>query len=1181
MEKVSVILLLWIVVINNIVALDGELPSVKVSIIPEAFRDSTEPIAPCNFTSSCFSNVSYCSECSSVTLNELIDANGPRGGVLSMTSAYFYELVFLPGTHIVNSSMNRLIFPIRNLSMNLTGEGNVTIFCVTEFQLRFLDVQYLGISNLQFKYCNGYTSTTHDEVQTMKLYTNKIYSVIVLDRIKMINRNRTGIRIVLKDKLREMPNNMYIISLTNSNIIAGNVQIKKRFPSNDDGNTCKIQIDSVSFLHSCFQMNKNVQVKDCEIIVANSNFTNGSCSPILLFPGLAVIQFFNLTVRSTSSAMLLHSVKKNSIFLRGHCRFYGNRGAILIASKSELVFQRANVEFIENYVDREKLENPGAVIAAEDSRILFNDSHVTFERNYGQICGGIAATNEAIIAFSNSRVEFINNNGSWGGAMSLYSRSKLINEGSAFNSTLIFTRNKAERGGAIYVSDRSYIHDHKIRTSAIQTGYKVQFDFIENEAYKGGSNIYGGWIDWSINMAGNIVTYDYKFGSVLFFEGNDSLGVTSDPTRLCLCADSIPNCNLTERNIKVYPGEKFGVSLVGVGQRYGMVETHVRAKLVDQFNMSSSYIGSDGDLQDIRETKNECTMVEYTILSLNKQETFQITSWSDGGPIFEPAVLERYPDKLGLLFKQLSIQVLLKECPLGFLLDKVECRCVCYTSLGVLGLSCDSLSYRIHKSKKQWIGEVSEHLAAGEDPGVIAHQYCPFDYCRTDEESLLVSLEHQDEQCAFNRSGVLCGGCQTNFSRVLGSSKCKKCSNLMLLILPAILLAGLLLVILLTVLDLTVSVGTINGLIFYANIIQIQHSTFFGSGNNLKPNSSFLSTFIAWLNLDLGIEFCLYNGLDAYTEMWLQFCFPLYMWVLAAILIILSHYFDRVSKLGGRNAVNVLATLLLLSYTKFLRLFTDIVSYTTITYPDGYTKSVWLYDGNIDYLKGKHIPLLIASVILLLLFIIPYTLVLLGIQWLHKIPVPHYRVGRLIHRLKVLSDAYHGPYKSNHRYWGGLLLLARITLLITFTTDRTNGTNIGLLVTVILALVLQVWMFFTKWVYQCNLINCLEVLYLCNLGITSTVLLLVLSTYNTHVSSVVYVSTGIVFLKFFLILIYHIQRTVFLTEIGTTLKRKVLRFFSKDRIHLKPETGTPDDQQTGHPRVTYTVIDLTQPLMKN
>ena len=119
-----------------------------------------------------------------------------------------------------------------------------------------------------------------------------------------------------------------------------------------------------------------------------------------------------------------------------------------------------------------------------------------------------------------------------------------------------------------------------------------------------------------------------------------------------------------------------------------------------------------------------------------------------------------------------------------------------------------------------------------------------------------------------------------------------------------------------------------------------------------------------------------YN-IDAYTEMWLQFCFPLYMWVV---------YYDHLKPLASfkirwQKCCKCSCHITLLSYTKFLRLFTDVVSYTTITYPDGYTKSVWLHDGNIDYLQlnGKHVPLFIASVILPLLFIIPYTLVLLGI----------------------------------------------------------------------------------------------------------------------------------------------------------------------------------------------------------
>ena len=131
------------------------------------------------------------------------------------------------------------------------------------------------------------------------------------------------------------------------------------------------------------------------------------------------------------------------------------------------------------------------------------------------------------------------------------------------------------------------------------------------------------------------------------------------------------------------------------------------------------------------------------------------------------------------------------------------------------------------------------------------------------------------------------GECKTDLSKVLASSKCKKCTNITtLLIFPMFLVFGWLLVIFLILLNLTVSIGTINGLIFYANIIRAQHTTFFA------PDISqfFLSQFIAWLNLDQGIESCFYNGYNTYISTWLEFLFPLYIWLIAAALIVTSHY---------------------------------------------------------------------------------------------------------------------------------------------------------------------------------------------------------------------------------------------------------------------------------------------------
>jgi len=99
-------------------------------------------------------------------------------------------------------------------------------------------------------------------------------------------------------------------------------------------------------------------------------------------------------------------------------------------------------------------------------------------------------------------------------------------------------------------------------------------------------------------------------------------------------------------------------------------------------------------------------------------------------------------------------------------------------------------------------------------------------------------------------------------------------SNINMLLLIPFALAGIALFLLLLIFKLTVAVGTINGLIFYANIITVNHSIFF------PPNeTNILTVFIAWLNLDF-IETCFFDGMDDYVKTWLQFVFPLYVWSL-------------------------------------------------------------------------------------------------------------------------------------------------------------------------------------------------------------------------------------------------------------------------------------------------------------
>ena len=110
--------------------------------------------------------------------------------------------------------------------------------------------------------------------------------------------------------------------------------------------------------------------------------------------------------------------------------------------------------------------------------------------------------------------------------------------------------------------------------------------------------------------------------------------------------------------------------------------------------------------------------------------------------------------------------------------------------------------------------------------GYLIYPYCPKDYCLPPNKNVEINLNipnGADVQCAHNRSGLLCGACSPGLSLSLGSSRCLLCfthwSEVFVAIIISSFLAGLILVTSLLVLNLTVAAGTLNGLIFYANIV--------------------------------------------------------------------------------------------------------------------------------------------------------------------------------------------------------------------------------------------------------------------------------------------------------------------------------------------------------------------------
>ena len=215
--------------------------------------------------------------------------------------------------------------------------------------------------------------------------------------------------------------------------------------------------------------------------------------------------------------------------------------------------------------------------------------------------------------------------------------------------------------------------------------------------------------------------------------------------------------------------------------------------------------------------------------------------------------------------------------------ERTKCVCECDSELDGYTLSRNYETKTIMKNRNSWITYINNTLTKYSD--YVIYPYCPLDYCKDHSKRTNINLNNEngtDAQCAQFRTGTLCGACQSNFSLSLGSSRCILCPKYwpayLIIMLIASLIAGIILVALILILNLTVAIGTLNGVIFYANIVNANIRTFFPSS---QP--SFFSVFISWLNLDIGLEFAFSPqwmpiGRHGYSSCFLHIYFFLLSW---------------------------------------------------------------------------------------------------------------------------------------------------------------------------------------------------------------------------------------------------------------------------------------------------------------
>ena len=460
-------------------------------------------------------------------------------------------------------------------------------------------------------------------------------------------------------------------------------------------------------------------------------------------------------------------------------------------------------------------------------------------------------------------------------------------------------------------------------------------------------------------------------------------------------------------------------------------------------------------------------------------------------------------------------------------------------------------------------------------------------YCKTEEIDLTIPVDY-NELCISNRTGIMCGVCVSNYSLLLGGYECADCSGSTykgVLLFLAFVAIGIVLVILLLGLDLTVSTGMVNGLIFYSNIVYLNSDTMLPiprgeNSTHLQTTVRILSTFQAWMNLDFGIRTCFFDGYNTYISTWMQFVFPLYNWLLILIIILTSRYSRRITKLITSNIVSVLATLLLLSYAKLIKTSIEVLSLVQLQLLNGNVTKRWKSDANIRYLGQLHVPLFLTSLAMVLVYMIPFTLlILLGPLLQAK---SHYRVLHWINRLKPFHDAFYGPYTSKYRYWPGILLLARLLILGAFAFYSPNDVPFKLsAVSMTAAALLVLWMVIGRTkansLYQKNYLNYLELYFLTNL--LAFAILSIYATKFSHskfknqqglavvmVGSVLAVSCGIIGYKIFSI-------SIKCRAIHNTINRFLPAKFAKHKEEYQNSTEEQEDIST---KTTHSSVELTE-----
>lgn len=926
------------------------------------------------------------------------------------------------------------------------------------------------------KFLDGSTSHGHDQNSSagggIAVYSSCPGIQIHLDSVQV--RNNSGGNIQLD--MRDFSDRPWKVSIRHSNIsdgrgnsgaglyFASRYHSKKYPPSCDTGDKNVLEITETFFtgnrgnryagalminISDYVCMRSKIEVVDCVFdgnVVDDPINGHGSAIKILKY---TVPTFYNQILPLYQISIIRTRFWNNSIL--------GTQSSVLALGSVEKV----------SIDDCQFVDNVGTAISLQSSNVIF-DGDILFANN--------TATNGGALKFCESSSMFLNS-----------------------NTTMTFEENLARKtGGAIFtqepcleqpkacffqpsVSDDTPVSD-------LAQKYHIGLIFINNSADVAGDSIYGGYIENCFTYAKLLSesgTASYLlsreiFDTIFDIAEDQNTAVSSDPYDVFFCGPhGIDNTSFV-KNVTIVPGKIFNIGVVAVGQLSGAAPAIINVELLSEHQQNDILLNLYNSMSAKRcknlslslQTNPEKPSIGTVVgLTLKVQPNSPSNSKSED--------YTKY------------VNALVTDCPWGFQLDTGTCECL--HDLSIRGFVCDldNLSIcRYRHNKKFWIGcypsrnETNKQNCRNKSL-LLAHG-CGYDHYCNSEREVTIMDDTVDIQCVKNRHGTLCGSCIEGHSVVLGTGKCHYCphSNKYMSLVVVYLGAGILFIVALAKFRLTVTDGSLNGFILFINFVHWNRNRFFP----LFVNADILRLIIAWLNFDVGIEVCFYNGLTALQMIWLQVGYILYILFLQVTVIVLCRKYVIFTRFFGINVTKVISTMFLLLYGKILQTVVDILKCTCFknTSNSLYAYCVLSIDGSIEYGSPKHIPLLVVAALfstLLLLFIFS----LLFIQILSKIS--SYRCFKWVARLQPFFETITGPCNPNYAFWPGFLLFVRLAYAILVLYEAITSIADPLVIICSISILIVIVSFLNpKGVYKKWSLNILEIFFVFNLFFTGLLL---------------------------------------------------------------------------------------------